>query len=463
VEVDCNACRGAGNVDIPKWRKKALDILNNGSAVAALKHTKTFVNATVSYVETNETLAKLKQKWKGMKKLKRRYNDLVRKGRMKEAWTVKKKLLGSGVKEIGAAFIYVNVMEYGIQFNTISDFINNASLDKDPMAQGWDLGKGLCRDVLSFYGVPTEKEKWVNLGKSIYKIGQCSREPTDDQPACPAAVCGESAKTKDVATGESKCSVCGAHWGTGWDIVYSGGDILLAAAALKFQVNAETIKKCILSLNELRKCKDMKSLMAVLEKDKESYKEFGKMAGKKIAKSLVIQFLGANVISGWLKDYFNQDVKEVIKNFRARWKFKICDMPKLPAALPGQKLLDYAMPAVLEFDVVEKMKAFFMVQCRQRLGSYYAADLDELIGSVGKDEKDTTYGWARNKASGWMGGAGTEGRRRLNEFSSNCLPQRCCVGGEEHSGCLTEARCVYPPFAALKLAIEDQGFEFTSY
>merc|ERR1711964_270534 len=344
VEVDCNACRGAGNVDIPKWRKKALDILNNGSAVAALKHTKTFVNATVSYVETNETLAKLKQKWKGMKKLKRRYNDLVRKGRMKEAWIVKKKLLGSGVKEIGAAFIYVNVMEYGIQFNTISDFINNASLDKDPMAQGWDLGKGLCRDLLSFYNVPTEKKKWLNLGKSIYKIGQCSREPTDDQPACPAAVCGESAKTKDVATGESKCSVCGAHWGTGWDIVYSGGDILLAAAALKFQVNAETIKKCILSLNELRKCKDMKSLMAVLEKDKESYKELGKQAGKKLLKSCLIQFLGAKVISGWLKEYFNQDVKEVIKNFRARWKFKICDMPKLPAALPGQKLLDYVMP-----------------------------------------------------------------------------------------------------------------------
>jgi len=63
----CSSCDGSGLVDIPKWKLRARQFLNNGKVVATLKDVAQFA---VSQVETNEVVADLRNQYKEMKRQK---------------------------------------------------------------------------------------------------------------------------------------------------------------------------------------------------------------------------------------------------------------------------------------------------------------------------------------------------------------------------------------------------------
>lgn len=326
------------------------------------------------------------------------------------------------------------------------------------------LGEMGC-DVLAFkFG---GREEWEKLGRTIWQGGRCSRDTfgcpdcagtgskkdpvSHDQanlkamgdgfrsawkskPTSPTGSSGDKCKACDGSgkckvpldcmeaeqTGDGKCSVCGADWSNGWDALgKSSGDLLLAAAAHQCGANKADIVDCMLALDNLSSCRDMDSLKA-------AFGVAGTLGAKmatSTAKGYAINYLGS-AITKELTNYLGNDLK-VSLNLHAGKVGGLLDMAGLPKTL--------------EFDLVEKIKRYGMAKCREKLGLGFTENSTLLLEKAQEFTADLTA------------------RRRMHGLS--CLSSRCYMGRREHFG-RRLAENSSPRFAALVLAIKEQGFEF---
>lgn len=415
---------------------------------------------------------------------------------MKEAKIVRNQILATGVKQIGTTAVYAYVMQYGVQYDTISDFLDNAS-GTGETHMSWKqtmtgLGANVCGDLLSFH-VGATKDQWLKLGKSIYKYGKCTRDGTKENPTCLPGKCTkgveehiteetcteDSTRTtcewKSMKTDDDKCSECGADWGTGWDLLKSCGDVLLAVAAKKAGLDAQLIRTCIISLDEIRRCKDLKSLKAVLCNR-------GKELGIRYGTSQAFKWLGPK-ITARLNEYLGKDANTYFKDLHKRFTFKLCDLPRLPQGTVIGDLFNSKLPEKIEVDLLEKIKTFFMVQCRRKLGHNIADTCQELMGQVGAEpgaKSETSgngaLGWFKGKTTGWMPRGeplppktphyGTVEPSSILPLSSAWNNRRRMLGDlspvtkRGHSSHRLAEQNFTNNLTALILAIEEQGFEF---
>jgi len=207
-------------------------------------------------------------------------------------------------------------------------------------------------------------------------------EKDKDVFKCEWITCKEAEETDDF-----KCSVCDADWDRSWNAIgLQTADLVLAAAAYKYNVDHKQIKQFALAMTELASNPNMENLLGLCKK-----------GGELVADTLM------NNQKSELLNFLGNDFAKKIK------------------------------PYIGQF-ATGKLRQFAEAKCREKMG----------------------MGFTKNPATGTNIAATVT--KKYQEFLSPAKSRRrrmlsSRLRQEEYSDC-------FPPFTALALAIEEEGFNF---